>query len=121
MIVGVLAMHDLIAGQVRDGAHHVALPVQQMSAFASTVDVTEVNATQFADPLDTGSSGPLSACGGPMMLCLAMIMGVSAYIVLRRRAAERPLWQLPTHAPVWLEATSIDPRVPLQRSSLLRC
>ena len=86
LLLGVLSMHTAIVsdeGGLVD--HHGSISAVE-SSVSSVIAAGDSN----------GESGlSMSDCGGLSMLCLAMIVGASAYIVLRGRAAERILWQLP--------------------------
>lgn len=121
LIVGVLAMHHLILeSATATPAHHEMTLVSNVSDVVDTE--TAATIAKVAHPANLTPS-PLSDCGGLMMLCLAMILGVSAYIVLRKRLSDRVLWQLPP--PLRLEpftaVAQFNTQSPLQRSSVLRC
>ncbi len=123
IILGVFAMHHLLLGPDGEAQpHHEMRPVSAAvsgNSDAGAIVSTEVDNMSSAD----GLQGIMSDCGGPMALCLGMILGVSAYIVLRKRVAERVLWQLsrPAAARPFPVGPPFDCRSPLERSSVLRC
>ena len=127
LLLGVLSMHSAIIsdeGGLVD--HHGAVSLVQNSAssvaaaaglVAEVVDVPELA------PPRTGESGvTLSDCGGIAMLCLAMLVGASAYIVLRRRVLDRILWQdsLIFVTTFGRPNGPFEARSPRERSSVLR-
>lgn len=70
-----------------------------------------------------GGTGAGDDCCGLLMLCLAMIAGVGALIVMWTRRTDRVLWQLP---PPFSFRVPVRPNpllhfTPLQRSCILRC
>lgn len=123
LVVGVLAMHHLFLGTGEGvGSHHGRSSVSSEVAHAEPAATLSVGSTMSGAP-DGGDTDPLSDCGGLMALCFAMILGISAYIVLRKRLVDRVLWQLPPpteHVRVVVIAP-FERRSPLQRSSVLRC
>ena len=123
LILGVLAMHHLFLGGGEDAAsHHDSTASSTVAAQVAPVAAV-LNAT--ADVVHEGgiTDDPVSDCGGLMAFCMAMLLGVSAYIVLRKRLADRVLWQLPP--PTNLVPAAVlalfDTRSPPQRIAVLRC
>lgn len=122
IILGVFAMHNLLLGSNGEvKPHHEMLSMSQAAsetAHSGAVVMTEVVSSSM-----DGMQGAMSDCGGLMALCLALVLGVSAYIVLRKRLADRVLWQLPP--PTITRSFAVVPpfnsRSPLERSSILRC
>jgi hypothetical protein len=116
LILGIFAMHHVLVAE--HPAHHVDSASMSM---AVQVDVPH-GVAAFIEG-DGHPAGTMSDCCGLMMLCLAMIVGASAFLVLRRRMRDRVLWQLPP--PLRLgDALRLPPLhglTPLQRSSILRC
>lgn len=126
IIIGVFAMHNLLLSSGGEAqAHHEMLPMSE--AAGGTVHDAATGAVAIVKVVKVSSiddmNGAMSDCGGLIALCLAMILGVSAYIVLRRRLAERVLWQLPppTAGPALHTIPAFNCRSPLERSSILRC
>lgn len=124
IIVGVFAMHNLALSS--DGgvhsSHHEMSPVSDVvgAVHDGAADVMVV--AQAAVGSGDGTQGSLSDCGGLMALCLAMVVGVSAYIVLRKRVGERVLWQRPPPmGGAFAAVPAFNCRSPLERSSILRC
>lgn len=120
LILGVLAMHNAVLGGDESVGHHDAVMVASVAP-----DPGAPNIQSLTTNSDSGvMPGPLSDCGGLMVLCVAMILGVGAYVLLRRRLVDRVLWQLPPatmRLPVFAVVPPFDPRSALQRSSVLRC
>jgi hypothetical protein len=116
LILGILAMlHILVAD---DSAH-------QMDTAAVMTAMQMDNPPSVAALVgdDGHADGDLSDCCGLMMLCVAMIAGARAFLLLRRRSADRVLWQLPPPFRLGnsLRLPPIHGLTPLQRSSILRC
>lgn len=116
LILGILAMlHILVAD---DSAH-------RMDTAAVTTAMQMDNPPSMVALIgdDGHAGGDLSDCCGLMMLCVAMIVGASALLLLRRRSADRVLWQLPPPSRLGnsLRLPPIHGLTPLQRSSILRC
>ena len=113
LLLGILSMHSVIVsdeGGLVD--HHISIAIVESS-------VSSVSAAGGSD----GESGlSMSDCGGISMLCLAMMVGASAYIVLRGRAVDRVLWQLPSQPGVAFGRPSgpFEALSPRERSSVLR-
>jgi hypothetical protein len=116
LILGILAMHHMLVAD--DPAHHVdtAMVTTAMQMDSPHSVVAFVAGDGHAD-------GSMSDCCGLMMLCLAMIIGASAFLVLRRRRSDRVLWQLPPPFRLGnsLRLPPLHALTPLQRSSILRC
>ncbi|MEJ7634730.1 hypothetical protein [Aeromicrobium sp.] len=126
IILGVFAMHNVLVGA--DGqtqSHHDSMSMSQIgdaaeeTAHMSAVVVASV--VHAAELPDTG--GAMSDCGGLMALCLAMVVTVSALLVVRQVSRDRVLWQLPppTAVRAFAPIPPFNCRSPLQRSSVLRC
>ena len=125
LILGVFAMHHVLTGN--DGAVAVHHETTSMAAMADDIRTTagpSHTTTEHPQLLaaadDSGMS--MSDCGGIMMLCIAMIIGISAFILLRKAAHDRVLWQLPPPHSYALGSV-LAPRQslsPLQRTAVLR-
>lgn len=125
VIVGIFAMHQMMVGQIDSPvSHHVTTVAPAHSSPA--VD-GHFEGSQPADPAvvhsDDDSQGVMSDCCGLMMLCLSMLAGVGAFIFIRRRSADRVMWQLPppTTFGISLRLPPFQSLTPLQRTSILRC
>ncbi len=123
VLLGVLTMHTLFLSSAGDlQPHHEAIAISGFAADVSHAGSAAGVAVALADHAD-GLSGEMSDCGGLMAWCLALILGVSAYIALQTRALGRVLWQIPR--PTTLRSFRVVPpfelRSPLERSSILRC
>lgn len=113
LLLGILSMHSAI---VSDGGglidHHGSISGVE-SSVSSVISVGDLNN-------ESGLS--ISDCGGIAMLCLTMIAGASAYIVLRGRAADQVFWQVaPTIKMAFARPSGpFETRNPRERSSVLR-
>lgn len=92
LVLGVVSMHHLASTE--DGLHDEATQVAAVAA-ASAASVSELADVPELVPLEAATDASMATCGGLPMLCLAMILGLSAYIVLRRRERERITYRLP--------------------------
>lgn len=132
LIVGIFAMHNVVTdGDGEFDAHHLGSQGFQAasSAKAASMSAVESTASRVGMTVQTlvASNGDMGLsmadCGGLMMLCIAMVLGITAYILLRRRTLDRLLWQLPP--PLFTAHGRVIPPFqqlsPLQRSSVLRC
>jgi hypothetical protein len=113
LLLGVLTMHTAIVSD-EDGLvdHHGSISAVE-SSVSSVIAAGDSN----------GESGlSMSDCAGLSMICLAMIVGASAYIVLRARAVDRVLWQLPPTVDTAFGRPSgpFEVLSPRERSSVLR-
>lgn len=123
---GILSMHSAIAGDdSRHADHHDSISVAQSSVAAiSAVGDTFEHIVETADfaPQPAGESGtPVADCGGLAAICLSMLVGASAYLVLRGRAPNSVLWRLSPGFPVIGHPRSpMETRSPRERSSVLR-
>lgn len=123
LIVGVLAMHNLLMGSDEGlKPHHQMLTTSLATAEHHASEGASTTATMLVRPASE-LGGALAGCGGLMALCMAMIVGVSAYIAFRGRLSDRILWQLPppTAARSSRAVPPFNCRSPLERSSILRC
>lgn len=131
LILGIVGMHSLFIGttasdatpSVRDASSIAQTPVEHgtMSMSAAHHDNASGSATSGAE--HHGGSGTMEDCCGVLMLCLAMITGIGALILMWKRRIDRVLWQLP---PPFSFRDLVRPRpllnlTPLQRSCILRC
>lgn len=126
VILGIFAMHNILVGGGDQLVAHHATPL----AAAQSDTVTAPLALGTADEIAAvgrgdshGMSGQLSDCCGVLMLCLSMIMGAGALLFIRRKVADRVLWQLPPPSRL-LDLVRVSPfqgLTPFQRSSILRC
>ena len=123
LIVGVFAMHNLLMDSDTGlQPHHKMLTSAGASLEHHASEGASAAATMLGEPAGE-VGGAMSDCGGLMALCLAMIVGASAYIAIRKRLSERILWQLPppTAARPFRAVPPFNCRSPLERSSILRC
>ncbi len=123
LIVGVFAMHHLLLS-ASDGVqpHHDVAPLSQ--AAVGTVHAgASVVAEASAAVVDGGMEGALAACGDLSVLCLAIVLGATAFLMLRRRPVSRVLWQLPRAVPAGplRVVAPFNTMSPLQRTSIQRC
>lgn len=110
LMLGVLAMHTVVASDEGTVAHHAS-------------SVSDLSNVPELVPLGGMPDVSTSDCGGLSMLCMAMIVGLSAHIVLRRRSLDRVLWQLPPLRDMAL-GRAIAPfpsLIPRERNPVLRC
>ena len=124
IILGVFAMHNLLlSSEGANASHHAMSPVSDVvlgAAHHGAADAVVVAQVVAGAGDDMG--GSMSDCGGLMALCLAMVLGASAYIVLRKRTLDRVLWQRPPPTDrAFAAVPEFNCRSPLERSSLLRC
>lgn len=127
LMLGILVMHGVVTS-ADDGAvaHHESMPTVQGSA--AVMGHAAESVSRVAGVAQVGELGgvlgtSLAHCGGLGALCLAMIIGLSAFVVLRRRTLDRVPWQLPPpmgtrRIPATAPFPSMSPR---ERSSILRC
>ena len=124
LILGIFGMHHVLADQGDNpAAHHAGMEMSvapsAQPAHDATLGVTWVAATD----LGGDGAGTMSDCGGLMILCIAMVMGLSLFLFIRRRVRERVLWRLPRPSMV-VRMPSFPPfhlLSPLERSAGLRC
>lgn len=127
LIVGIFAMHNLLAGDGDQLTPHHATPMsatQSDAAMGPAAVDADHDQLQLAEHGDGhGPLGPLSDCCGLLVLCLSMIVGAGALLFIRSKSVERVLWQLPppSHLREVLRASPFQRLTPLQRSSILRC
>lgn len=116
LILGIFAMHHVLVAD--HPAHHV-----DTAAMTAAMQVDDPHDVEASVEGDGHTDGALSDCCGLMMLCLAMIVGASAFLLLRRRSSGRVLWQLPSPFRLGrsLRLPPFPGLTPLQRSSILRC
>lgn len=126
VIFGIFAMHNFLVGGGDEMVAHHATPL----ATAQSNTVTAPPALGTADDMQAvgrgdghGMPGELSDCCGILMLCVSMIMGVGALLFIRRKVADRVLWQLPPPSRLidLLRVSPFQGLTSLQRSSILRC
>lgn len=115
LILGILAMFHVL---VDDPAH---LPHD--ATVSSVMQMDSPHSLAAGLDLDDHPDGATSDCCGLMMLCLAMMIGASAVLVLRRRSSDRVLWERPPpfRLGTVLRLPPFQGLTPLQRSSILRC
>lgn len=115
LILGIFAMHHVLVAD--HPAHH--------GEAASVVAVMQADMPHSVGVVegDGHTGGTMSDCCGLMMLCLAMLVGASAFLLVRRRSSGRVLWQLPLPFRLGgsLRLPPFHGLTPLQRSSILRC
>lgn len=124
VIIGIFAMHQMMVGHVDEStSHHVTATVATAPASVAGSLEDSQHAVPVVVHSDGDSQAAMSDCCGLVMLCLAMIAGVSAFVFVRRRSAERVLWQLPppTNLGISLRLPPFHNLSPLQRTSILRC
>lgn len=125
LILGIFAIHNVLTGD--DGAMAALHETTAMAATAGDMQTTAgLSHATTAHPqlvaAGDGSGMSMSDCGGLMMLCIAMIGGIGAFIVLRKAAHDRVLWQLPPPHIFALGSvlTPLHNLSPLQRTAVLR-
>ncbi len=126
VILGIFAMHNVLVG---DGDQMIAHHATPLAASESTT-MAAPSALGTADEMQAvgrgdghGIPGESSDCCGILMICLSMIMGVGALLFIRRKVADRVLWQLPPPSRL-IDLVRVPPfqgLTPFQRSSILRC
>lgn len=119
VVVGIFAMHQLLAGQ----AHGPSAPHGGMDMTSTAAPAQHASTQPAVEPLSGDSEGVLSDCGALVALCFAVIVGIGAVIVFRRWMSERVLWHLPPPIRI-LAALSVPPfhgLSPRHRNFLLRC
>lgn len=125
LILGIFAMHNVLAG---DGGAMAA--IHETTSMAATAGGMQSTAGPTPAPTahpqlmaaGDGSGMSMSDCGGLMMLCVAMSIGIGAFIVLRKAALDRILWQLPPPHMYALGSVlaPLQNLSPLQRTAVLR-
>ena len=123
LFLSILSMHGATSGE-QGGLtdHHSSITIAQ-SAVSSVVAAGDSVTHLVGAPQPSGESGlSMSDCGGVSAVCLAMIVGASAYIVLRGRVVDRVLWQLPINSdmPFGRPGGPFEALSPRERSSVLR-
>lgn len=123
LLVGVFAMHNLLVDSDNGLQQHHEMSTSTLASLEHHASDGASAAAAMLVRSAGDQGGAMSDCGGLMALCLAMIVGVSAYVALRRRLSERILWQLPppTSARPFRAVPPFNCRSPLERSSILRC
>lgn len=125
LMVGVLAMHTVIStDDIGSMTHHSAMAAADAAAASSTVAVSAPHVADLPSVSAIGGAlgSSMADCGGLGILCLAMIVGLSAYIILRRRGLDLLLWQLPPPQRIVLghPRTPFQAQDPRERTSVLR-
>lgn len=118
------------------GMLNMFMPAPDATALESTHS-TAISYGSLAEPIaTTGSSGhhlapvapthdsglSMSDCCGLVMLCMAMIVGIGAFVHARRTSGWRVMWQLPRPHTFSL-GSAVAPfysSTPLQRTAVLR-
>ena len=119
---GIFAMHELLTGATNgDASHHLAVATTAVHNVgnASAV-VIQMGGDMAPDP----AGNDFAECCGMLMLCVAMMVGLGALLVLRARGNDRVLWQLPPPATTIVMSLTLlqtCSKTSLQRSSVLRC
>lgn len=118
LVLGLFAMHHVLTSQI-DGMSADHAGAQMAASADAGMQMSAVSHDEGHG--DDGAEG-MPECGGLMLLCVAMIIGVGALIMLRLRT-DRVLWQLPppttiVHA---LRIPAFSSLTPLERSCVLRC
>lgn len=119
LIIGIFAMHHMLVGQdERSGMHHLEVA----SAAAVTHSVSQLGDLPAPFHGDGDTHGTAADCCGIMMVCLTMIIGIGAFVLIRR-ASGRVLWQLPPplRFGISLCVPPFHALSPLERTSVLRC
>lgn len=125
LILGIFAMHHALTGDrgVMAAQHETASMAATASAVQNAAAPTPATTTHSQLMVaGHGSDMSMSDCGGLMMLCIAMSIGMGAFIVLRKAARDRVLWQLPPpqmHA-LGSVLAPLQNLSPLQRTAVLR-
>jgi hypothetical protein len=123
---GILSMHSAIASDDSGPVdHHGSISIAERSASSiATLGDTFKHVAEAADlaPQPAGESGlSASDCGGLAAVCLSMLVGASAYVMLRGRAVNNVLWQLsPEFHTIGHPRAPMEPRSPRERTSVLR-
>ncbi|AXT84225.1 hypothetical protein C6I20_02800 [Aeromicrobium sp. A1-2] len=125
VILGIFAMHDVLANQGDDlAAHHAPLATAQSDTRSTPIAPGTAHQIQaVGHGSEQTLSGQSSDCCGMLMLCISMIMGVGALLFIRRKVADRVLWQLPPPSRLQ-DLVRVSPFLGLtqfQRCSILRC
>lgn len=95
IIVGVFAMHNMLMGSDSGLPLHHQMATPSLAAVEHHAsEGASAAATMLMEPAGE-LCGAMADCGGLMALCLAMIVGISACIALRKRVLDRILWQIP--------------------------
>lgn len=127
LVVGVVAMHSLVLRPATvtptagaDHSHAAATASSDM-AVAQGVDHTG-GAADLGGHGEHGG-GLLEGCDGLLAMCLAMLVGLAAFLLLRERVLRRVLWQLPPPTAIRLGLVRVAHQSlsPLQRTTVLRC
>lgn len=119
LTVGILGMH---------GASAVPMDSSDTAATATATDdamVADVAHAPAGHGSDDGDHGALDGahCGGLMAVCFVLLVGMGAFLMVRRRRLHRVLWKLPAPHLFTLgsASTSFEPMSPLRRTCILRC
>lgn len=118
---GIFAMHEMLTGTDDSGSNHRAAAMVDTASHAMAAAPSLVQLGDDMAP-DPGGSG-LAGCCGIVMICVSMLVGLGALLILRARGTGRILWQLPPphRAGLALRIPQFCSLTPLQRSSVLRC
>lgn len=126
LVLGVVAMANMLGANpdsmALSSSHDTALTQHGVAAapFHGTEDSAGLPAATVKPPLGSGES--LSDCFGLVMLCMAMVIGISALLLSRRAPGGHVMWQLPRPHTIAL-GRAVAPfcsATPLQRTAVLR-
>ena len=122
LVFGIFAMHEMVTSTSEgDSGHHATVVTAAAHDMGSAAATAMVQVGHNVAP--NHGENDLTGCCGLAMLCMAMLIGLGALLVLRSRGTNRVLWQLPPPARVGrsLRLAAFGSLTPLQRSSVLRC
>lgn len=121
LIVGLFAMHNVVAGDTRPTIEQTPVSAAVQQAGTPVTD-HQLNLSQVVSNIH-GLATETAGCGGLLMICIAMIIGIGALILLRAKRRDLVLWQLPPPARILLPRfeAPFNKLSPLERSSVLRC
>ncbi len=120
LALGIVGMHSALA--VPAGSPQGTSP----SAMATETPIhADAAHAPDSDGSDGGHHGALngSHCGGLMAVCFMLLVGLGAFLMVRRGRLHRILWRLPAPHLLTLgfASSSFEPLSPLRRTCILRC
>lgn len=121
LVFGIFAMHEIFTGESATAVgHHMAVSDASAPHVTDTLSAVAQRGDDTAPEL---GGNDLSGCCGIVVLCMAMLGGLGALLILRSRGHHRVLWELPRPIRTGrsLRVPQFSSLTPLQRSSVLRC
>ncbi len=120
LAIGIIGMHSALAVPA-DSSHGTA-----HSAMATVTSMhADAAHAPAADGSDDSHHGALngSHCGGLMAVCFMLLVGLGAFLMVRRGRLHRILWRIPAPHLLTLgfASSSFEPLSPLRRTCILRC